>query len=455
MKMVKKVQKALANHVTAGFKENGIQSEKYAGATFLTLAYTAALDPELFILRTVMDRLLVEDERLLSVRDADLDPTLDFTKEFTPQALAQLFGLSERSQRDPVLLDMIRRVGVCASVKTYGVALAREDLVAFMVESIATRKHCSTDNNEPAAGGVAGLDGVYIPMVDLVSEDDAKKLMANEGRLLDKLVAFSTESFRALSGKLDSETRKSLGGITKTAVKRLIGQRAAKGLEETKKCSYREDHRQQNQTVTDPGPDILPYMATSTTPVDFSSECFRDWANHVDTTVIKSQPADTKAAEKAAEKAAAKAAVFKQARLMVSEFAVLAVERAVSALGDSRGRRNKFDDILASLDSNGFLAKAFRKDVDILSTAGVAFFEGRRLDAVRAKFGPPARKAEGGGDIAQEKTKKTVTDGDGGNKSLQEGEADGQDQTSEGKASGKSWQDLFAECALLLSAVKL
>lgn len=129
----------------------------FKGLAFSTLVYACALKPDAPIVKLLLRRFQAEDEddeEVLALMP--LAPTqeggregsagaartkVDLTGRATQNTLAQLFGLSARAQSSKGLEEKVLTLGAVNRVKTYGVMLARQDIVVALVRSLATRAH--------------------------------------------------------------------------------------------------------------------------------------------------------------------------------------------------------------------------------------------------------------------------------------------------------------------------
>ena len=170
-KTVVELQKRVVAHV-AKLLQPG-HTDPYKGQAFKVLAYASALKPDAHIIKTILQRLLAEDEynvpkhRRASGNEDEggslsegaspnagaprkgggrkpsaAKPKVDMTAKTSIQSLEKLFGLSERSQKNEELVQNFLSFGVVTKVKTLASELTREDLLVLLATSLARRQHC-------------------------------------------------------------------------------------------------------------------------------------------------------------------------------------------------------------------------------------------------------------------------------------------------------------------------
>lgn len=368
----RKMQRKVMRHVADELLERGLLTP-YKGLALSTLVYACALEPRAPIVKLLLKRLRAEDEDDEGVLGLQLSTQavrkqIDLTARAAPQTLVQtlgqLFGLSVGAQNSEGLAEKLLTLGVVNKVKTYGVMLARQDIVVALVRSLATRAH--VENCESALEGATGVLGV---VHDLVSEQDAVDFSRNEDGALGRLEEYAADSWSRYTDALAAKwvANASLRSINKQAIKRSLGTAEAEGNKKTKEFSS-DDYRRSNKSMLDPGYGRLPHIAVTAVPIVFDAQALSVWHQHEDNPPRADDP--TKG---------------KRARALASEFAALVVERSIArfCVGEDARRARalaKFARLVGALDRDGLLFEILREDPRAL---GPSFFDEARLKLVK------------------------------------------------------------------------
>lgn len=240
----------------------------------------------------------------------------------SPQALSALFALLERTQSKGDIQDLILEKGIVSYVGTVAVSEATLDIVVQMVVGL-TRGNVRDGLGIEDSEGNPQTEGIVSLLPSLVKEEDIARFAENDRALEKKCLDDLSYWWPKLLAGVGRSNLKYIKTINKKCITKAIGK--------------------QNKTALAPKGKANIFISTNAAFIVFNQTVFGEF--------LRSSAAN-------GEDPGAK-----RARMMAIEFAALCVE---AHLPDNV---NKFPELWAAAEEDGFIKTALRNNLEVLSVS--------------------------------------------------------------------------------------